>query len=177
MAVGVVAPASRTSMMLSWGAVIGGAVAGGGLAALIGLGGALIFGATLGTAGVAVSLRRPLGAPGWFRSAVQVGVGWMIGSLVTPDSVAAMRTAILPALLSAVIAIASGIGLTHLLRARGIHLAGDVLATSPGALESLSVIAIERDAGALQVAVFHTLRILLVLISLPLLLTLVPALR
>ncbi len=168
---------SRPVLAARWAMVVAGAAVGAALASVVGLGGALIFGATIGTAAVAVSLPRPLVTPAWFGTAVQVGVGWMIGSLVTLESIAAMRTAIVPAVLSAVIGIAAGIGLAYAMRAVGVRLAGDVLATSPGALESLSVIAVERRAGAVQVAVFHTLRVLLVLLSLPVLLTLVPALR
>ncbi len=48
------------------------------------------------------------------------------------------------------------------------------MATSPGALEVLTVLAIEDGEGPLEVALFHTVRVVLVMISVPALLILLP---
>ena len=45
--------------------------------------------------------------------------------------------------------------------------------TSPGALSALSAVAVERGVGV-QVALFHTVRLLLVLLSIPALVALAP---
>lgn len=167
-------PAPPVSVALRWILVIAGALGGALLAELSGMGGGIIFGATIGTAVVMLMLSNPVRAPRWFAPAVQIGSGWMIGSLVTPESVVMMPRAILPALFTSVWLVAFGIVATFAMRALGVRMRGDILATSPGAPEVFAVVAADHDADAIQVAAFQTLRILLVVVSLPLLLRLIP---
>lgn len=149
------------------------AAAGGTLALRIGIGGALIVGTTFGAATVTLWSRRPVYRPAWIGLSVQCGLGWLIGTLVTTQTVIALREAFWAAVLSSVLLIAAGIGIALGMRRLGLAPAGDVLATSPGALEALAAIADEHHAGAVQVALFHTVRLLLVILSLPLLLAMV----
>ena len=142
------------------------------LATLAGLPGVLIFGASMGAAAASLAIPRSLSIPRWFRLAIPIGIGWVIGGLFTSDTLAVLQSALLPGILAATILIGAGIAVAYLLRALGHAPPGDVLATSPGALESLSMAAVERGEGALHVAMFHTVRVLLVILSLPLLLAL-----
>jgi uncharacterized protein len=151
-----------------------GAAAGGALALASGLQGALIVGTVLGGAAVTMSYRRPVYRPSGLMFGVQAGLGWIIGTLVTDETLLALRDATVPAVLSSVLIVVAGIVIAWLLRVLGIAPEGDVLATSPGALEALASLADERNIGPLEVAVFHTVRLLLVIFSLPLLLRLVP---
>ena len=140
------------------------------LAMASGVGGALIFATTLAAAAVTVASAEPRRCPRWIRTSVQVGLGWMIGTRVTPDTLVALQDAFVPALIAGVLVVAAGVAVAFGMRMTGLAPPGDVLATSPGAVEALAAVAAEHDAGAVQVALFHTVRILLVIASLPLLL-------
>ena len=158
--------------LTSLGIGAAGAGVGVALATLAGLPGVLIFGASVGAATVSLAIPRSLSIPRWFRLVIPIGIGWVIGGLFTSDTLAVLQRALLPGILAATILIGAGVGVAYLLRALGHAPPSDVLATSPGALESVSTTAIERGEGALHVAMFHTVRVLLVILSLPLLLAL-----
>lgn len=141
----------------------------------LGVPGGLITGAMIG--GAAVNLLRGgsgLDVPHGVQSAALLVLGAGIGATVTRDTLTSLRAALLPAVLAAVLIIAAGIGIALLLRALGIAPAGDVLATSPGALSALTAAAADRGTGAAEVALFHTVRVVLVLLSLPALYGLLP---
>lgn len=145
----------------------------GGLAAtLMGIPGPLMFGAVAGAAVVTLAVDRVTYRPTWLPFVIQTGLGWLIGTLVTEETLVALGEAVMPALLSSILIIVAGIAIALLLRIIGIAPPGDVLATSPGAVEALATVADEQNAGPLQVAVFHTMRLVLVIGSLPLLLQL-----
>lgn len=142
------------------------------LATLAGIPGPLIFGTVTGAAIVTLARAEPAYRPRWLSFVIQATLGWTIGSLVTRDTLVALGEATLPALLSSGLIIGAGILIALVFRLLGIAPDGDVLATSPGAVEALASLADEQDAGALQVTVFHTVRLVLVIGSLPLLLQL-----
>lgn len=137
--------------------------------------GGLVVGGMIGAAGF--SLLRggaEVTVPAPLQTASFLVLGAAIGSTVTRDTLVQLRQALLPALLAAVLIIVAGIGIAYLLRALGLAPAGAVLATSPGALTAITAAAAERGAGPAEVALFHTVRIVLVLLSLPGLLALLP---
>lgn len=152
------------------------AAAAGGLALdRLGLPGGLIVGAMVGSA--AVTLVRGGGEvaiPGPLLTAAYVLLGAGIDATVTRGVLVALRASLLPAVLSAVLIIVAGVAIAALLGALGIAPPGAVLATSPGALSAISAAAAERGTGAAEVALFHTVRVVLVLLTLPALLSLVP---
>ena len=166
--------AAPLSVALRWILVVAGALLGAGIAEFSGMGGGVIFGSTIGTAVVMLMLQNPVRAPNWLAPSVQIGTGWMIGSLVTPESVTMIPRSVLPAMFAALFLIAFGMVSTFLMRLAGVRMRGDILATSPGAAEVFAVVAADHDADAIQVAAFQTLRILLVVASLPILLQLIP---
>lgn len=134
--------------------------------------GGMIIGAMLGAAAVSVvaggaevDLPRPLVAGAY------VVIGTVIGAGITRDSLREVRHFALPAALSAVMIIAAGLVIALALRSLGVAPDGVILATSPGALSATTAVAAEQGTGV-AVAVFHTVRVVLVLSSLPLLLRL-----
>ena len=150
------------------------AAAGGLLLDRLGLPGGLIIGAMVGSAVYSVWSDVQVTLPTGFRAVAYVILGAAIGSGITRETLGALRAAVVPSVLAAVLIILAGLGIAYLLRLLGMGIDGDVLATSPGALSTVVALAIERDAGAPQVAVFHTVRVVLVLASLPLLVLLLP---
>ncbi len=128
----------------------------------------MIFGSLLGAALVGLLRNVEVEIPASINGAAQVAIGAAIGVQLTRSNIAEVGWLILPALLSAVLIIAAGLGITYLLRLMHLAPAGDVLATSPGALNVLSSLAIEQGVGAVQVAFFHLVRVVLVIASLPL---------
>lgn len=146
-----------------------------GAAALLGLAadrlhvpGGLIFGSMVGAAIVTVATGDKPAIPKPLQEASFIVVGAAIGALITRQSLATVRGALLPAFLSAGLIILAGIAIAFLLRNLGIAPDGDVLATSPGALTVVSSVALEEGVGAVEVSVFHLVRIVLVVVTLPL---------
>jgi uncharacterized protein len=140
-----------------------------------GVPGGLIVGSMIGAATYSLIRGGPeVVVPGPLRTASFLVLGAAIGAGVTRGVLVSLRSVLLPAVLAAVLIIVAGIGIAYLLRA--LHLAppADVLATSPGALSAIAAAAAERGTGAAEVALFHTVRIVLVLLSLPGLLALLP---
>lgn len=147
------------------------AAAGAGLAGrAAGLPGGAVFGAVLGAALVTAWHREAISIPRPLRMAVMIGVGAQIGMRVTSDTLVALGEAVGPALLAAVLLVLVGFALSAGLRRIGRAPEGDVLATSPGALEVLVGLAAEHDRGPVEVAMFHIVRIFVVVLSVPLLL-------
>jgi uncharacterized protein len=131
--------------------------------------GGLILGSMIGAAAVtlltggAISIPRPLQASAF------IVIGASIGILITRESLVLLRPVLLPAVLGAVLIIIAGLGISYLLRALGLAPPGDLLATSPGALSVMSSMAVEQGTGVVEVALFHLVRVVLVILSLPLL--------
>ena len=150
------------------------ATVGGLLLDRLGLPGGLIIGAMVGSAAYSVWSDQQVALPGALRAAAYVVLGAAIGAGITRETLGSLRAALVPSVLAAVLIILAGLGIAYLLRLLGLGIEGDVLATSPGALSTVIALAIERDAGPPQVAVFHTVRVILVLASLPLLVLLLP---
>lgn len=131
--------------------------------------GGLIIGSMLGAA--AVTLYRGEGELTLPQPVVTVAfivLGCAIGVSVTREVVAQLGQIAAGAVLSAVLFIVFGLVVAVALRWMGLGPDGVVLATSPGALSVMAAAGAEQGVGA-QVAVFHTVRVVLVILSLPLL--------
>lgn len=147
--------------------VLGAATLCGLLAQRLGMPGGLIFGAMIGAAAVTLWRGGGVRIPAFMESAAFIVIGAAIGVLVTRNSLAAMRSVMVPAVLSALLIILAGVAIAYLLRVMGIAPPDDVLATSPGALSAISALAIERGVGPVEVSLFHLVRVILVILSLP----------
>lgn len=139
----------------------------------VGVPAGLIVGGMIGAAAVSIGRDVEISLPGGLVTALQVVVGIVIGVSVTSDVLRRMGALLGPALLAAVLIITAGLLVAHLLHRLGALPSWAVLATCPGALEALVLIAAERDEGAVEVALFHIVRVVVVLLSVPVLLLLV----
>ncbi len=148
------------------------AAAGGILLQQLNVPGGLIIGAMLGAAIVTVGAQLEASLPAPLEGAAFIGVGAAIGVLVTRETLDAVRSSLLPGLLAAVLIIAAGIGVAYLLRALDIAPPSEFLATSPGGISAIAAVAAEQKTGAVEVAVFHLIRVILVLLSIPVLIQL-----
>ena len=136
--------------------------------------GGLMVGAMVGAAAVNLGLSADLKLPRAIDDGALVIIGVSIGLLITTDTLRSLQKYFVPALLAGVLIIVAGIGITMLLRAIGMAPPGDVLATSPGALANLAAVAAREKAGAVEVAMFHTIRLVMVILSIPLVSKLLP---
>ncbi|MGI9659368.1 MAG: AbrB family transcriptional regulator [Gaiellaceae bacterium] len=129
--------------------------------------GGLIIGAMLGAAIVTAGANLDADLPAPVEGAAFIGVGAAIGVLVTRDTLGAARSALVPGLIAAVLIIAAGLAIAFLLRSVGMAPPSEFLATSPGGISAIAAIAAEQKTGAVEVAVFHLIRVVLVLVSIP----------
>ena len=112
--------------------------------------------------------------PAPIRDAAFIVIGAAIGVQLTRSAISNLGPVLVPAVLAGLFIIIAGVGVAYLLRAVGLAPPGDVLATSPGALSVMSAVALEQRTGAVEVALFHLVRVVMVLLSLPLLVRLLP---
>ncbi len=156
--------------------VIAAAAAGGLLLQALGVTGGLIIGSMLGAAAVTLARAQEAAAlPQLVQNAALIVLGAAIGTGVTRSVLGQLGRLLLPAVLAGLLVIVAGVGIALLLRALGIAPADDVLATSPGALSAVTGGALERGVAPVEVALFHTIRILLVLVTLPAVIALLPS--
>lgn len=136
--------------------------------------GGLILGAMVGASAVTLITGTSISIPQPIRDAAFIVIGAAIGVQMTRQVLTQLRPVLVPAIMSGVLIIVAGLGIAYLLRVLGMSPPGDVLATSPGALSVMSAVAIEQNHGAVEVAVFHLVRVVMVILSLPLLLPRLP---
>lgn len=137
--------------------------------------GGLILGAMVGSSAVTILTGTAIAIPKPVRDGAFIVIGTAIGVTLTRQAIVQLAPIIVPAVLSGLLLIAAGLGIMFLLRAVGVSVPGDVLATSPGALSVMSALAVEQGTGPAEVALFHLVRVVMVVITLPLLLPLLRA--
>lgn len=142
------------------------------LAFFIGVPGGLMVGGTIGAAALTVARDRAVAVPQRMVDLSQILIGVTVGARITPDTLQTLRASVGPAVLASLLIIVAGVAVAWLLRGRGLSSEAALLATSPGGLDTLTVIALERKEGPTEVALFHIVRIVLVLLSVPVLLAL-----
>ncbi|WP_407523513.1 AbrB family transcriptional regulator [Methylobacterium oryzisoli] len=125
--------------------------------------GPLVIGATLHATDLA-----SMGLPAWLLALAYAGIGWTVGLRFTRATVRATVTA-LPGVLAATLGLialcgAWAWGLTFILP---IDLLTAFLATSPGGLDSVAIIAVGSGADVSFVLAVQTLRLLVVILTGP----------
>ena len=151
------------------------ATVGGVLLRLTGLQGGLALGAMLGAA--VFTLARGQDAvpvPPLAQDAALVVLGAVIGAGVTRSVLGDLRALLVPAVVAGAAIILAGVAIALTLRWFGVAPGDDVLATSPGALSAVIAIAVDRGVAPAEVALFHLVRLLMVLATLPLVVLLLP---
>jgi len=116
---------------------------------------------------VALSTTHAIPRPRWLAIGVQSGFGWLLGTFVTREAFSGFGPIALGAVLSSTLLILAGVGAALLLARLGIGPKAQMLATSPGGLEALVLIADERGVGPMEVTLYHTVRMLVVMMALP----------
>jgi uncharacterized protein len=124
----------------------------------------------LGASIATLSLPSVVGLPRDVGGFLQFSLAWLVGSMVTEETVAALGGIVLGATVSTVFLIVGGLGVAMLLRFTGLGPRGDVLATSPGALEILTLIAGDHGADPVEIGTYHMMRLIVVMLTLPLVL-------
>lgn len=145
------------------------------LAQRLNLPGGLILGAMVGAAIVTLASDTSIRIPGPLRDGAFIVIGAAIGVRLTREAITQLGPVLVPAVLSGALIIVAGLAIAYLLRAVGMSPPGDILATSPGALSVMSALAVEHGTGAVEVALFHLVRVVMVILSLPILVQLLPA--
>lgn len=135
--------------------------------------GGLVVGGTLGGATVALTRNREIVLPRLLRNGIQVMVGVMVGTRVTPEMVAELPRYLGPAVATTIVLVIGGAIFAHLLSRYAEMPPWIIMATCPGAFEALVSVALERGEGAVEVSLFHLIRIIMVILSIPLLLLVV----
>lgn len=151
------------------------ATAGGLLLRWTGLQGGLALGAMIGAAVFTVARGSDaVPVPPLAQDAALVVLGAVIGAGVTRAVLTDLRALLLPAVIASIAIILAGIAIALALRWFGAAPADDVLATSPGALSAVIAVAVDRGVAPAEVALFHLVRLLMVLATLPLVVLLLP---
>ncbi|GAB4210268.1 MAG: AbrB family transcriptional regulator [Synechococcales cyanobacterium] len=106
--------------------------------------------------------------PASTRFALQVGLGIILGSRLTLDTVLGIRELWRPALLCTVIAIGTGV-LSGVIISRwlGIERLTAILGTAPGGLSDMSLIALDMGAQGSTVMIMHLARLISVIVVVP----------
>jgi membrane AbrB-like protein len=143
--------------------------AGGLLALRTGIPAAPLAGALIGAALVSMSgrleiARWPIGT----RTLLEIAIGTVIGTALTPEAVAELRLLWRPALLITLSLVLTGVvvGLWTS-RLLGINPVVSLLGAAPGGISGMSLVGAEFGVGA-AVAVLHAVRLITVLLILPL---------
>jgi uncharacterized protein len=134
------------------------------IAGQVGVSGGLVVGSAFGSGVVSSFVRGQPPDLSFLSSLVQISLGWLVGTGVTYSMLDRAGGMLLAAAISAALLIISGLLVSYLLQAFGHDIPGAVLATSPGAIEVLSVAAgLSSRGGAGDVVVFHSVRMVLLL--------------
>ncbi|MEY4359246.1 MAG: hypothetical protein RLZZ631_732 [Cyanobacteriota bacterium] len=143
---------------------------GGGLLALrSGIPAAPLAGALLGAGLVSLSGKLELAQwPLGTRTALEIGIGTVIGTSLTSDALTELRQLWKPALLITVTLVATGLVVGLLCsRVLGMDPLVALLGAAPGGISGMSLVGAEFGVGA-SVAALHAVRLITVLLVLPL---------
>jgi len=155
---------------MSWVLIIIVALASGLLLHGLQIPGGALLGALIGSATVSTLLEANLRLPRAATVLILTGVGLMIGTELDRERIRALRSHVVPAVLSALALVSAGLVAAVLLGRLGIAPEAAFLATSPGGLSVLVAVATEQGRGEAGVTIYHTIRLLIILGLIPLLL-------
>jgi membrane AbrB-like protein len=149
--------AVAVAMLLGW------------LAREAGIPAGIVFGSSIGAATIALGRDRTWRARPEARVVLMLAVGVMAGLNLTPEVLGGVPQYLVGATLTTVLLVIGSFSVVLVLARLHRAPPGGVLATLPGALEALTAVAAGQRAGASELAWFHTVRVLIVVFSVPLL--------
>ena len=128
------------------------------------LAGALIGASLLSISGKIESAEWPIGT----RTVLEIGIGTVIGTSLTKDSLVELQTLWKPAILITFTLVLTGIAVglwtSKLLK---VNIIASILGAAPGGISGMSLVGSEYGVGA-AVATLHAVRLVTVLLILPL---------
>lgn len=131
-----------------------------------------LSGAILTVTGAALA-GRPMALPGWVARILFVMIGISLGSVVTPELLRGMASYPLSiATLIAAMASVAVAGTTYLRAVHGWTMINSYLAAVPGALSQVMIVAAEIGADLQGIAIVQSIRVVIVAVGLPALLSL-----
>ncbi len=163
-------PGPQPARPQDWVLVCLAALAVGVAAAEAGMPAGLVFGSTVGAATVAIGSGRTWNVRSEPRVGLMLAVGVMAGVSINGDVLAQLPIFAVGATLTTGLLVVTAVAVTVVSRRLGRPTPNGVLATLPGALEALTAVASHQRLRAAELAWFHTVRVLVVVISIPLLL-------
>lgn len=130
-----------------------------------------LIGAMVLAGGVQISGLAQIWLPGWLLTFAYCIIGWQVGLSLTKQTLLAMRRLVLPVALNTAMLLLACAGIALLMtRLFSVDLHTAFLATIPGGLDSVAVIAAATGADVAFVMLFQTVRFLIVVvIGIPLL--------
>lgn len=158
-------PSGRTARRLAETLAFG--AAGGVLLGLSGFPAGWLSGAIVSVS-IAALAGRPMAIPSWFARVTFVVMGISLGSAVTPETLASLRTwpASLVCLTLAMTALTAAV--TYYLKwAHGWDIGSALLASFPGALSTVLMLAVETGANVRAVAIVQTVRVAILAVVMP----------
>lgn len=125
--------------------------------------GAMVAVGALSAAGV-----EPVRVPEPVRFLAFVVIGWLIGQQFGRDTVAVLRGALLPVLITVVVLLGTGALVALVLRALGVDPTTAFLAASPGAISQMAAFSTDVGADGPLVTTVHLARVVAVILVAPL---------
>jgi uncharacterized protein len=143
------------------------AAVGGGALGWLGVPAGYLSGAILVVA-VAALAGRPLLMPQLVTRSIFVVIGTSLGAVVTPQTLQGMAAypASIAILIAAMLCVSLG-GAAYLYLVHRWHLLSAYLASSPGGMSQVLVVAAELDADLRAIAIVQTLRVVIIAVGLP----------
>jgi len=112
--------------------------------------------------------------PKSFAFFLQVFVGIGVSAVFQPELVQVMKKIALPVIISCVVLVGTGVILAIIFTRLGLVDFGTAyLGTSPGAMSALVVLALESQAHPMLVVCFHFIRVVIVILTAPLIFKLI----
>ena len=141
----------------------------GGLALITGIPAAPLAGALIGASILSISGRiDPAAWPAGTRTILEIGIGTVIGTSLTRDSLIELQTLWKPAILITFTLIITGLAIgLWTSRLLNIDVLTTILGAAPGGISGMSLVGSEYGVGP-AVATLHAVRLVTVLLILPL---------
>jgi membrane AbrB-like protein len=111
-----------------------------------------------------------------FTFVIQVFIGIGVGASFQPALMEAMKKIAIPMMISCIVLVGAGVVLAIVFNRLGLVDIGTAyLGTSPGAMSTISVLALESQAQPMLVVCFHFIRVVFVVLTAPLIFKLLSA--
>lgn len=106
--------------------------------------------------------------PRWMVITAQISLGGYLGTTFTPEMVHTLQSLLFPILLFSMIIVLNGILIGFVIhQILGWDLVTSLLATAAGGVTIMTITALEMNADSIKVSIFHALRLVIILLVMP----------